>query len=262
MAASWTDFLRVPTPSAHAVQVYDGVDELAESVAAFLTAGLRVGDPALLVATAQHRDVFTAALAAGGWAVADLEDAGLLQIADAGETLEAILDGGMPSPLRFERHVGARLDAIAARYPGREIRAFGEMVELLNRRGRIDAALALEDLWNAAARTRRFSLLCGYQLDIFDLATQHSPLPDVCRVHSHVIPSAHLGRLSDAVDAALNDEFGTDGATEVYLSVGEHGRLDTVPLPQLALMWVSEHRPEAAGRVLDGARRHYADASA
>jgi hypothetical protein len=261
MGASWTDFLRVPTPAAHAVQVYEALDDLADSVVAFLAAGLRVGDPAAVIATAEHRAGFEAALGAAGWDTAELQAAGLLHFRDAHSLLGQIVNGNAPSAAVFEREVGGLVDAIADAFPGRELRAYGEMVDILNQHGRLDDAIALEELWNQLGRTRRFSLLCAYRLDIFDLAAQRSPLPEVCRVHSYVIPTAHLGRLSDAVDAALNDELGTDGATEVYLSVGEHGRLESVPLPQLALMWVSEHRPDVADRVLASARRHYAAAA-
>ena len=47
----------------------------------------------------------------------------------------------------------------------------------------------VEQLWNQLARTRRFSLLCGYELDVFDPQAQAGALQAICRVHSHVLPA-------------------------------------------------------------------------
>ena len=123
----------------------------------------------------------------------------MLEVADAEATLDELLVDGSPSAIEFERLVGALFDQVAARFPERRIRAFGEMVDLLCERGRPEAANALEELWNAMARRRTFSLLCGYHLDVFDRAAQIATLPGVCRAHSHVRPAHDPERLARAV---------------------------------------------------------------
>jgi len=185
-----------------------------------------------------------------------LERNGRLLVADAAETLEAIMDGEAPSQARFEQVVGTLLDRAATNGSG-AVRVFGEMVDLLSESGRPEAALALESLWNAAAETRRFSLLCAYRLDVFDPRTQAGSLPQVCAAHSHVLPAHDADRLAHAVDLALVDVLGETGAANVQLLVGAQIHEDRMPTSQLVLMWISDKMPGFAERVLASARAHY-----
>lgn len=54
-------------PSAHGVQLYRDTGELADSVAAYLAAGFDAGEPAVVVATPEHRDAFAERLGETGW---------------------------------------------------------------------------------------------------------------------------------------------------------------------------------------------------
>src|SRR5690349_15423108 len=166
---SWTSFIEHAPPADHGVQVYRELEELAASVGRFLDAGFRLGEPALVIATADHWHVFREELERTGRRVDELEEQGLLTCCDADETLAAFMDGEMPSPDHFEEVVGDTVDRVARRFPDVTIRAFGEMVDLLFQRGQETAAIALEGLWNRLLETRRLALLCGYELDVFDL---------------------------------------------------------------------------------------------
>jgi hypothetical protein len=250
----WKDFLAGREPRGHAAQVYADVGELAQSVSAYLSVGFELGEPAVVVATPEHLGEFMAALAAAGWDKARIDAAGLLAVADAAETLGAIMDGGdKPSRRRFEEAVGGLLD----RFPGRHVRAFGEMVDLLSREGRVEAAIALEELWNDFGRRRDFSLLCGYHLNVFDRDSQAGVLPQVCRAHSHVLPALDPARLTRAVDQALEEVLGAAEAGKVYVLVGQDLRSDRIPMAQVLLMWVSANMPALAERVLASARARY-----
>jgi hypothetical protein len=145
------------------------------------------------------------------------------------------------------------------RFPGEHVRVFGEMVDLLCVRGRQDAAFALEDMWNDLGRRRSFSLLCGYHLDVFDRESQARTLPQVCRMHSHVLPAPDPARLQRAVDLALEEVLGASEAGKVYVVVGRQLRADRVPTAQVLLMWISENMPALAERVLASARARYLD---
>jgi hypothetical protein len=258
MRRGWTEFLHGPAPASHAVQVYQDVDELAESVATYLAAGFEAGDPALVVALPEHWVRFAGELARRGWDTDDLERRGRLARADAQATLDAFMRDGRPSAASFGEVVGAHLDRLAERHPQGRARVFGEMVDLLCRQGRPEAALELEGLWNGLAAQRGFALLCGYELDVFDSASQVDVLPGVCRAHTHVRP-ADPARFARAVDRALEEVLGPVQAGKVYLLIGDQARQDRVPVPQLALMWVSAHMPVLAERVLATARAHYAE---
>ena len=67
---------------------------------------------------------------------------------------------------------------------GAAIRAYGEMVEVLWKRGQVAAAIRIENLWNDLARSHRFGLLCGYAMGNF---YKGSATNDICRVHTHVV---------------------------------------------------------------------------
>jgi hypothetical protein len=246
----------------HLVQVYRDPVELAESVATFFSAGLDAGDPAVAIVTAAHWPVFRERLERRGHDVAQLEAAGLLTVRDADETLAAIFDGASPSLRRFNDVVGGLLDLVAAAAPRRRIRAFGEMVDVLVRRGELAAADTLEGYWNALAEKREFTLLCGYKADLFDPDAQASLLPQIYRSHTHVLPPADGERIELAVGRALAEVLGEADAQKVYSRVARLRQAPAAPASHLALLWVSAHMPRTASEVLAVARTHYTDAAA
>ncbi len=69
------------------MQVYAELDELAESVAAYLATGFAAGEPAVVIATRDHQETFDRFLAGAGWDPEVLAEAGLLLTLDADETL-------------------------------------------------------------------------------------------------------------------------------------------------------------------------------
>jgi hypothetical protein len=256
MESGWVDFLRAPADGGHAVQVYAELDELAESVAAYLATGFAAGEPAVVVATHDHQGTFQRFLAEAGWDAAVLVEAGLLVTLDADDTLASLFEDGRLSSAAFERVVGGVIDGLTERFPNRRVRAFGEMVDLLTARGEHDTAARLEELWNELTRTRRFSLLCGYRLDVFDRESQQL-LPAVCSAHTHVRPAYSMARLDHAVHAALEEVLGTANARMVQEIVRERAAEHSAPVSEQMLMWVSERMPRHAERVLAAAREKY-----
>jgi hypothetical protein len=255
---SWGAFIERASACDHAVQMYADSSELARSVGAFLAAGFRVGEPSVVIATADHWESITRDLSVQGWDPAALQVAGLLARADADETLAGFMgDDAIPSPERFEEVVGAMIDGVAARFANKTIRAFGEMVDVLWRDGKQHAAISLEELWNDLARTRRFALLCGYHLDIFDVEIQAQALPELFRVHSHARPAAEPSWLADAVDKALNEMLGPIEAARVYLDVAENVPQGALPRAQAVLAWVAANRKPSADEILERVRTHY-----
>jgi hypothetical protein len=102
-----------------------------------------------------------------------------------------------------------------------------------------------------------FSLLCGYQLDVFDPRTQAATLPQICRTHAYVLPVPDPVRLARAVDGALEDVLGPTEAGKVYIVAGRELNENRVPTPQILLMWLSANMPALAERILPSARRRY-----
>jgi hypothetical protein len=254
--ARWVEFLRSPGDADHAVQVYAELDELAESVAAYLATGFAAGEPAVVFATADHQATVIRFLGGAGWDAEVLGEAGLLLMLDAEETLASLFEDDKLSAANFERVVGGVIDGMAERWPQRRVRAFGEMVDLLTARGEPDTAAELEALWNQLAKTRRFSLLCGYRLDVFDRASQQM-LPAVCSAHTHVRPAYDIARLDRAVHAALDEVLGVSNSRMVQEIVREGGQKNSAPVSEQMLMWVSDRMPRHAERVLAAARTKY-----
>jgi hypothetical protein len=185
MELDWLAFLRHSHAGEHAVQVYDDADQLAASVAGYVAAGLADGDPALVVVTPENWRRCLVALVGCGWDAEKAARDGLLEVVDAERVLESVLVDAGPDPALFEQVVGGMVDGVGARRPGRTVRVFGEMVDLLCARGRLAGALELEELWNRLADERRFSLLCGYHGRGLGAG-----LAAVCAVHTRVCNSA------------------------------------------------------------------------
>lgn len=255
MRQSWGEFLRGAGPSAHGVQIYSEPAELADSVAAYVAAGFERDDPAVLVVTPSNLELVRVRLESRGWDLREAETAGLLHVADAEQTLDDLTDAEGAVDRRFEGVVEELLDRVERN--GRRARVFGEMVDLLNRRGHLRTAIELEQRWNALAANRRFALLCGYQLDVFESDSQRETLPHICRTHSHVLPARNYARFARSVDEALREVLGPNKAATVYVLVSRTAPENHVPLAQQILMWVTQNLPQQSSQILAVARAHY-----
>ena len=175
---------RVPgNPGHHAVQFYSDDDRLCVSVADFLGDGLAAGQPLIIIATPSHRDRIIAELRTRHFDVDSLVASGKIQVLDAAETLTHFMVNGRPDHLLFRRVVSSVLDGVITSSGERNVRAYGEMVDVLWRSGHPEAALRLEALWNDLAKTHDFSLMCGYANGNF---VQPTGKEDVCAQHTHV----------------------------------------------------------------------------
>jgi hypothetical protein len=244
----------------HLVQVYSQSVDLADAAATFLASGFDSKEPAVVIATAAHWPLIAERLARRGWQTDTLETNELLHIRDAELLLDAVTDKGAPSASRFREVVGGLLHDAAKRHARRRVRAFGEMVDVLVRRGEHTAADTVERYWNELASQSNFTLLCGYKLDLFDPEVQQALLPQIHKSHARVLPLRDEEMFSATVEQALNEVLGESDATKVLARVSAEST--DAPTSQLTLMWLSAHMPHAATRVLALARSHYADTSA
>ena len=168
----------------HAVKFYKDPESLADIVCAFLAEGLQSGEPAVVIATPDHLRCFRACFAAKGIDLDAAVAGGSLSVLDADDILAAFMRNGIPMPRMFRDTMAPVLERIAARHPGVHIRAYGEMVDVLWRRGESAAAIRLEMLWNDLARSHQFGLLCGYAMGSF---YKGASTDEICGLHSHVV---------------------------------------------------------------------------
>jgi len=188
--------LEQPGPRAHMVEFYDDDEHLAERVSHYLASGLRAGEPVLAIATEAHREAFARRLSTRGLDVEAAVAGGRLVMLDADATLAACMIDGEPSPTLFRDHVGGAIDR-ARGDTERRVRAYGEMVDVLWRRGEQQAALRLEGLWNELGNERSFALLCAYVMGNFYRSTDREPFEAVCRAHTDVLPAGRRAELAD-----------------------------------------------------------------
>jgi hypothetical protein len=169
----------------HAVQFYGTETSLFDTVAGFLAEGLVSRQPAIVVATPAHRAGIVDHLCERLIDCAKALRDGDLVILDAEETLDLFMTGDHPDYDLFVHNVGRLIDQTLNGRKRVVIRAYGEMVDLLWKQGRTEAAIHLEMYWNKLASKYNFALLCGYAMGSFYKQTQH--LDDVCALHSHVV---------------------------------------------------------------------------
>jgi hypothetical protein len=170
----------------HAVQFYENETSLFKTVAGFLSQGLVDGQPAILIATEAHRVAILDHIKRRLIDVDQAQRTGDLTIFDADKTLALFMVDGAPDPHAFDASVGGLIaDTLKGRSRHTLIRAYGEMVDVLWKQGKGDAAIRLEMLWNKLAMKYGFALLCGYAMGNFYKETRR--FEEVCRQHTHIV---------------------------------------------------------------------------
>jgi signal transduction histidine kinase len=192
--------LHAPSPTGpvareHICQFYESEEFLYDAVARFLIGGLRGGEPALLVATEEHRGGLFRRLTAAQLDVDRMLETGQLTALDARAALALFMEGDQPDRARFREAIGGTLDRLGRR--SGTLRVYGEMVDVLWRDGNPAAALRLETLWNELAETRKFELLCGYSMANFCNASHADGFSAVCDLHARSIPTEVFPLVSD-----------------------------------------------------------------
>ena len=173
-----------PVQHFHAVRFYQDPDSLCEMVGKFLGVGLAAGDPAIVIATPEHRARIEQCLAARGHDVESLKRLGDLVTLDAVEMLGTFMVDGVANANAFHHSVGEVIRQVCRGRESCTVRAYGEMVNVLWKDGLEAAAIRLETLWNELANTHDFKLLCGYSMGNF---YKGAAIEEIKGQHSHLI---------------------------------------------------------------------------
>jgi DcmR-like sensory protein len=174
-----------PHPAHHAVQFYANDHSLFATVAEFLSDGLILNQPAIVIGTPAHRDGIEEHLRDKGLDCALARRTGDLVMLDAEETLGQFMIGREIDPELFEGTVGTIVKQVLSGRGRTVVRAFGEMVDLLWRQGNTEGAIKLEILWHKLVIQHRFALLCGYAMGHFYKKTWE--LDRIRHHHTHAI---------------------------------------------------------------------------
>jgi hypothetical protein len=166
-------------------------------VATFLGDGIAAGQPLIVIAAPEHRQLIVHELLRRPFDLDRLIADGDFALLDAQATLDLFMVNGMPQPRAFREAMGGVIDRVLRNRDACVVRAYGEMVDVLWRAGMTDAAIRLEVLWNNLAADYPFSLLCGYSIGNF---YKHSAaIRDVCACHTHseiMVPGSATPQLS------------------------------------------------------------------
>ena len=168
----------------HAVQFYRDDATLCGIVAGFLAEGFALDQPALVIATPEHRASLTTELATRGIDVDALARIGDLLLLDARETLAMFMRDGMPHAGAFTHIAGHAIRQVCRGRTTCTVRAYGEMVNVLWKDGLEAAAIRLETLWNELANTHDFKLLCAYSMGNF---YKGAAIESIKSQHTHLV---------------------------------------------------------------------------
>ena len=171
--------------STHFVRFYQDDVALLAEVAEFIDGGLRADGIAIIIATAAHANALREQLTGlGSMTGRRGVPPERLLVLDADEALARFMVDDWPDERLFEAAIGGIVRHACAR--SGTVHAFGEMVAVLCARGLYDAAVRLEELWNALARACRFELFCAYPWQQFSTDEQAAAFQRICSEHDHV----------------------------------------------------------------------------
>ncbi len=221
----------------HIVQFYERDEFLFDHVARFLDGGLTAGEPIVVVTGEAQREQLWARL--GHDAIDRARAAGQLTWFDAHELLGQLLVGGLPDRARFQTLV---VDALKKLSGGRRVRGYGEMVSLLWRDGNRAGALQLEELWNELLRTQPLSILCAYVIDDVCGAGDGEAFHELCRAHTHVVPTERYSAVADREARLRQISFWEQRARSLEHEIERRKELERTVLAAL------EREREAAAR--------------
>lgn len=125
------------------------------------------------------------------------------------------------------------------------------MVGLLWTRGRMAAAIRLEECWNDLLRAEGCSLFCAYPIDVFGLDFESRKVDAVLCAHTHFIPAED--QFETAIDRAIGEVV--PGAESVRLLLKTaFPSWDSIPRVEVIVLWIRRNLPEFADAILERAR--------
>ncbi len=237
----------------HLAQLHRDTDALRESVFEFLEAGLRRGSSVLIAAAPGRIGEIFERLKAGKFHPKSLSDSGQLAVLEAEPLLEQVMANGAPEWAAFRSRLGPVLSRL--RPFGRGIRIYSELANTLWGNGKTDAAVGIEDCWNALAVAYPFALYCGFTLDTHCEHSYTGPLEELGRTHSDILGSPEDERFSVALDRASKEVFGISLTQMAGVTRQDGAR--KFPSGQRTMLWVKRNLPMSTPQLADKARQYF-----
>lgn len=249
-----TSLVDAPT-GRHLAQFHRDVESLTESAFVFLEAGLRGGNSVLVVAPTDRVEQLFDRLAAGRFHPKSLSDSGQLAVLDETAIVRHVVNGGTPEWTGVRAMLGPMLSRL--RTYGSGTRIYAEIANALWESGNTDAAIALEDFWNALAQSYQFALYCGYCMDTHSDQCYAAPLEELGRTHSDILGTPDDERLGVALDRASKEIFGISLTQMAGVSRQDAAR--RFPSGQRTMLWVKRNLPMSTPQLVERARYYFKD---
>ena len=243
-------------PEGHLLQLYGKDDRLLTgNVSRFIAEGLRRGDGLLVIATPEHSGSVARQLRQErAYSKAVLE--GRLVFLDAQETLNRFMKDGQPDKPLFQNVIGEALKGVQDRADHTGVRAYGEMVGLLWKAGQVQAAILLEEYWNALLKASNVSLFCAYPIDVFGEEFQTGTVDALLCAHTHLLPVNEA--LESALIRSMDEVLGSRVDSMRRLIKANHRpSWGELPRAESIILWLRSNLPGSAGQILDRARQYY-----
>jgi hypothetical protein len=237
----------------HLAQFHRDADALTESAFVFLEAGLRQGNSVMVIAAAQRIEQLFDRLAAGKLHPKSLCDSGQLAVLDAAPVIEQCVVAGGAEWARFRGLLAPVLARLRLR--GHGTRIYGELANLLWQNDQTEAAIQLEDFWNALAGSFSFTMYCGYVMDTHCEKAYAAPLEELGRTHSDILGTTDDQRFGEALDRASKELFGISLTQMAGVSRQDGAR--RFPSGQRAMLWVKRNLPMSTSQLAERARQFF-----
>jgi signal transduction histidine kinase/CheY-like chemotaxis protein len=191
----------------HTVEFYTAFP--AAGIADAVASALADGSAAAAVARPAHLDAIRDELRARGIDIAEEVGRERLRLLDGEAIATAACIGGALDFEVVEERLLAPLQRSLARHE--RVRVYGEVVDVLARRGLRLAAIELEGWWNRQLEAHPIELHCGYSVAAFSDAGSVEPFRAVCDAHDAVCAMGsteeHRARVElDQLERVLNSE--------------------------------------------------------
>lgn len=182
--SSSKDFWGEIAPYEHVVQIYENDEVFLDLLYGFVSEGVSAGDCVIVIATKTHLASLDEKLQTGGFDPSDLSQKNLYIPLDAEAALAKFMINDWPDENLFISFVSNLMTR--AKFDGRQVRAFGEMVAILWAKGQVGATVRLEHLWNKFCEKQAFCLFCAYPQSGFTQDASESVM-HICGAHSKMI---------------------------------------------------------------------------
>ncbi len=169
----------------HAAYFYldhaDVVDQVAQQSQAVLHhghAGIVIASNSTLQALATHCSMTAHLL----W---QARVQGRLQLLDAELCIGQLTVAGPEAASHFRALLAQRIQRLAGLFG--QVHVYSELVSMLCERNEHNAAMSLEEAWVELARERRYDLICGYSMNLFERSEHARKVERLRCAHDRVI---------------------------------------------------------------------------